>query len=144
MLEKAYIEVRVHSRFEHFWKRASTHRRYLKCRHPHNFEIRVEMQVFEFDREIEFHDLQDMLEKFLWSKKYTFVEASCETIAATILLQMKSWFGTAREYDIEVWEDADCGGKVKYTPGVGVEEVAKAIDEELKKSSEEVRECLSS
>lgn len=113
---KSYIEVRVPFRFSHRWKDAPKHRDYLRSYHPHNFEIRLEMQVFETDREIEFHDVQDWLLQIIFEDVDAFHEDSCETIATKVLEFVKAKYGDNREIQVEVWEDKDVGGKVKYVP----------------------------
>jgi len=112
---KYYVEVRVPMRFEHRWKNAPVSRSYLRHFHPHNFEVRVEMQVFKSDREIEFHSLQDFIAEYLLTMVDDFHEDSCETIARKVLFALQRRFGKEREIQVEVWEDESCGGKVKYS-----------------------------
>jgi len=118
---KSFIEVRVQQRFSHRWEKAPEHRKYLRSFHPHNFEIRLEMQVFETDREIEFHDVQDWLWQLVFDQSNMWRNDSCETMAEKIVMFARHKYGTGkigllREIKVEVWEDDSVGGKVKYLP----------------------------
>ena len=111
-----YIEVRVPARFKHCWPTAPDHRKYLRAPHPHTFMFRLEIQVFEADREIEFHDVIGWLGDIIRLNFHLFENASCETMAKKVLKWVQTKYGLHRMYDIEVWEDDTCGGKVKYIP----------------------------
>jgi len=133
MVMQSKIEVRVQQRFMHRWKRAPKHRDYLRTYHPHNFEFRLELQVFEDDRELEFHDVQDWLWQVIFDNVDAWHDASCETIARHVVTYAKEKYGNNREIEVEVWEDTTVGGKVKYAPDTDVTKIARMIDEALKK-----------
>jgi len=107
---KTYVEVRVPFRAYHQWKQAPEKRKYLSHPHPHNFEVRVEIEVFHEDREVEFHDLQDLIYSLV--KDFKTIN-SCEHLATHLLTRLQIKF-PGRDIQVEVWEDESCGGKVKY------------------------------
>lgn len=67
----------------HRWETAPTHRQYLRSRHRHLFYVRAEIQVFENDREIEFHDFIDFCKEHLNDVPY--LANSCEHMAHHLL-----------------------------------------------------------
>lgn len=117
---ESFVKVCVQVRMHHKWQDATKNRGYLALAHPHNFEIKIEIQVFEDDRELEFHDVQDALNaKMQEAADIEMYELdSCESIAKDILEWLKAKYGVNRKTTVEVWEDKDCGGKVKYIPKV--------------------------
>ena len=76
----------------HLWPDAPEHRIYLRNPHRHTFMITVHVPVREADRELEFHDLQEKLERVLKAiavkdnaGQWTFGSMSCEHIGQKIL-----------------------------------------------------------
>ena len=61
----------------HRWPTASPHRDYLANRHRHEFRIRADVNVGHYDRDIEFHDLRDIIETW-WTPEQGVT--SCEGI----------------------------------------------------------------
>lgn len=96
----------------HRWAEAPDHRDYLRSRHRHLFHVRVELELFHDDREVEFHDLRDFaIELFGGGELGT---ASCEMIARELLQEITRRFGQDRRALVEVWEDGECGARVTW------------------------------
>ncbi len=88
----SYVTAKIEIRATHYWTGAPKPREYLASRHAHVFKIKVKARVNHQDREIEFHDLRDVLDTVVTSLlKYridgppTFGERSCEQIGSEIL-----------------------------------------------------------
>lgn len=66
----------------HRWPEAAgTHRGYLAERHRHLFHIRVHVGVRHDDRDVEFHDLQDLVRLWWGDGAREWDTTSCEGIA---------------------------------------------------------------
>lgn len=93
----------------HAWPGASEERRYLADRHRHLFHARVEISVDHDDREIEFHDLFDVLV----SACTVFAEAgaaSCEQMASYVREVVdRRW--PHRVVSAEISEDGEFGAR---------------------------------
>lgn len=91
----------------HSWPGASEERRYLAARHRHLFHAKVWVEAEHDDRDIEFHDLGDALERAC----KPFAEAgalSCEQMAKRIREEVSTrWPG--RLVQAEVSEDGEFG-----------------------------------
>ena len=158
---KSYVEVSIYHRTMHCWPDAPKNRGYLRKSHPHNFRVTLEIQVFDDDREIEFHNLQDdLLNVAVFEMENSF---SCETWAKRILehLQKQHQIGNQREIEVSVAEELDVKGIVKYSPTfiekstplcktlqalikIGGSGTASEVAEELGKTRAHVSSCLNS
>lgn len=98
---------------------------FLSFLHRHEFHIRVEVEVFHNDRDIEIimakHEMQKYFEdhypKFAHeSKTINFDTKSCEDLAEELIMFLKGYFageadefGRARVMSVEVLEDGENG-----------------------------------
>ena len=82
--------------------------KFLRNLHRHKFYIKVGIEVFHDDRELEFFMVQEALNNFLKDKNQI---NSCEMLAKDI----KKWI--EKTYDrtclVEVWEDKENGARVE-------------------------------
>lgn len=94
----------------HRWPNAPRGREYLAMPHRHLFHVRCEVEVLHDDRDIEFHDLLDV------------VIGACpeENIGATSCEQAANWIAShvrqrwpGRSIICEVSEDGECGARVE-------------------------------
>lgn len=81
------IWTNVHLIGWHRWPGATGHRDYLAARHRHEFHVRPEIVVSHDDREIEFHDLRDIVIGW-WQPEQG--DNSCETIARDLWAYLES------------------------------------------------------
>lgn len=75
------IWTNVHLIGWHYWPNAPEPRDYLRASHRHEFHIRPEVRVSHDDRDIEFHDLRDIITEWWVPEQGT---NSCETIARNL------------------------------------------------------------
>lgn len=91
----------------HFYPNAPLDVEYLKHKHRHLFKFKVSIQVFDNDREIEFHQFLTWLES-LYDNTLELNNKSCEMIAEELLIEIKKKY-QQRDIEIEVSEDGECG-----------------------------------
>lgn len=99
----------------HRWPNAPEPRKYLSSKHRHLFGLRLEVNVKDSDREIEFHDVVDWLQK-QWTHGHDFGASSCEAIAEELIARFVADFGddlAGGWVGAEVWEDGENGVAVK-------------------------------
>lgn len=97
----------------HFWPDAPPHRHYLAQEHRHLFRVEVAVEVRHDDRDLEFHDLLDVVREW-WAEHaadstgaVAWGSASCERIAGWLaahlrergLLDRRAWRVTVAEDD---------------------------------------------
>lgn len=107
----------------HRWADAPDRRSYLTERHRHLFHVRVDVDVTHDDREVEFHDLLDVVTDACegLGQKARGVgrdlgSMSCETIALYVVEKVLArWPG--RTLACEVSEDGEAGGRVAFAEG---------------------------
>lgn len=116
MATRAEIIVRYTAPGWHFWPHPPDHRAYLAYRHRHLFYVEVVIQVFDDDREIEFHDVLD----FARSKfdGGDLGSLSCEHMARGLLTMLQYQYGEKRRMSVTIYEDNEVGGRVSYLPEV--------------------------
>ena len=114
------MKVFITTQFEgmHRWKDAPKQVDFLRNYHRHMFHVRLEVEVVEEDREIEFILLKRELNRFiriLFDGKN--LDDSCETIAKKILMFMteKDEVCYKRNVLCEVSEDGENGAIVQMT-----------------------------
>lgn len=93
----------------HRWEGATGTREYLASRHRHRFNVSVSISVHHDDREVEFHDLLDLVRG--WWPGPELGGKSCEDIARTYVLNLADRF-PRREYSCSVWEDGEVGATI--------------------------------
>lgn len=96
----------------HKWKDAPKEVGFLRNLHRHLFKVRVEVEVFHNDREIEFILLKREIERFVGRKFKGKQVGSCEMIAEKILRFVKRKYGKNRKVEVEVSEDGENGAIV--------------------------------
>lgn len=98
----------------HNWPSAPEHRDYLASRHRHAFRFTATVPVSHDERDIEFHDLMDLLRASL-PKDGEFGARSCETIAKDIVAYFLA-SGISTDYIlIDVSEDGEAGASYRWT-----------------------------
>lgn len=98
----------------HRWKDANGKRSYLASLHRHLFQVKVIIEVFHEDREVEFHDLLSICK----NESQVFISEhdwSCETHAKYLVEKLKTKYD-GRTITVEVSEDGECGAIVKHDP----------------------------
>lgn len=108
---KRYVICAIDVEGFHRWPDAPDNLDYLRDRHRHIFQIRMEFEVSHGDREIEINERQQEIREWL-TAKYTpdnraceFGNLSCEHIAEELLIT----FGAA---SCQVLEDGYGGAKI--------------------------------
>ena len=98
----------------HSWSTAPEQRAYLRSPHRHLFHVKLTIDVTHADREIEFHDVQDLLAVDCDSLNHDDL-GSCEHIAMQLVDAMKHRY-PERRIEAEVSEDGENGGVVLWLP----------------------------
>lgn len=80
----------------HCWPAAPEHRQYLRFPHQHEFIIEAQVEVTDHDRQIELHDLREMVASFYRDREddggrsfHDFGDWSCERIALDVISQLR-------------------------------------------------------
>lgn len=93
---------------------------FLRNTHRHVFNVKTTIEVFHNERELEFFELQNLIECFvryeyaLTDSKYVsgiYIQ-SCETLAEAILDYLHELY-SGRRVRVEVWEDNENGAIVE-------------------------------
>jgi len=86
--------------------------KFLRNLHRHKFYIKMGIEVFHDDRELEFFTVQDALNDFLKDKNQI---GSCEMLATEIYEWIKTTYekNKGRKCFVEVWEDKENGARVE-------------------------------
>lgn len=113
-MRKVFVYATLQKEFIHQYDSAPGEVWFLKYPHRHIAHIKVSIQVFDDDREIEFIMLKRWLDNSLDFEDVTGV--SCESIADDILVLVQSKYGASREVKVEVSEDAENGCELIYKP----------------------------
>jgi len=112
-MTQTFVYVTLEHEFVHRYVDAPDEVAYLRNYHRHIAHIKVQVEVFCEDREIEFimlkHELQEYLSMF--EKQ---MDSSCETLASILLNYMKRCYGENRDMMIIVNEDNENGCEVIY------------------------------
>ena len=110
MIQK-FVYITFQKEFIHQYKDAPEEVAYLRYPHRHIAHIKVQIEVFDNDREIEFIMLKHDLENFVSIDKCS--NNSCEQIAENILSYIRSHY-TGRDVEIVVSEDNENGAILQY------------------------------
>lgn len=89
---------------------------FLAYPHRHMFHMRVQIQVFHQDREIEFVLCKRWIESLFNEGTLQLNNQSCEMIAHGLIEQIGTQYGSNRKVTVEVNEDGENGAIVEYTP----------------------------
>lgn len=84
---------------------------YLRQQHRHLFKFKVTIQVFNNEREIEYHQFLNKIVGWYDEGILQFDNQSCETIASDLLLTVMAQY-PGRYVEVEVSEDGECGSIV--------------------------------
>lgn len=106
---KTKIQVKFQVEGWHNWRNAPTHRIYLANIHRHIFHVNASIEVFEDDREIEFHDFLDFCKQNFEGGQLG--GKSCEMMARALLEKITARFA-GRAVSVEVFEDGEVGAVV--------------------------------
>lgn len=99
----------------HHWPSAPQHRSYLRTPHRHLFRIRAEVRVGHYDRDVEFHDLQDLICEWWrneWPELGDVGARSCEDLARDLGYAMIEQGLTVVAVDVS--EDNENGATVRF------------------------------
>ena len=113
-MTNTFIYVTLQTEFIHQYKDAPEEVSFLRYPHRHIAHIKVEVEVFHNDREIEFIMLKRELQDYI--SLNTLTNNSCEMIANNLLMYMKKHYGENRNINITVSEDNENGCKLFYKP----------------------------
>lgn len=110
----------VSHRFEgwHSWPDAPLGRKYLSDRHRHMFHVQAEAQVIGDDREIEFHDLLDVV-ALRCTRLPELGSESCEMMAEQIIEAVRIAYPYTGAVKATVSEDGECGSTVAWIANGG-------------------------
>lgn len=103
----------VTTRFEgiHCWPDAPDEVAFLRSPHRHEFHVRLEIEVYHAEREVEFIIEKRALDAWLRSADFD-TSASCETMACAIFEWARSRHPVERCIKVEVSEDGENGAIV--------------------------------
>lgn len=107
------VFINTEKEFFHRYKDAPEEVWYLRNIHRHLLHIKVEVEVFSDDREIEFIMLKHNIDKYLSTMRYD-ENDSCEILGNMLLLYVLSEYGHERDIDITISEDGENGVCVTY------------------------------
>jgi len=109
--------VKIRHQFEgfHRWEDAPEEVSFLRHRHRHIFKVSVEIDVTHDDRELEFFIEQRFL-KNLFNETQECDGKSCEMLCKYILDEFNKRYEFKRSITIEVSEDGENSGIVRYSP----------------------------
>lgn len=95
----------------HNYKKAPDEVAYLRHLHRHLFKLKVYIEVYGDDREIEFHMFKKFIIDCIKSENYN--NKSCEMIANDLYLIINKKYPN-RDVKIELSEDGECGCEINY------------------------------
>lgn len=110
--KKIYAIVTTQFEGLHFFKEASGDESFLKHPHRHLFHLKVIIEQFHDNREIEFINFKRWLDSQLKSKDINY--RSCEMIATEIGLKILKKYNN-RELLVSIMEDGENGGIITFT-----------------------------
>lgn len=113
MIER-FITVKFTAPGWHRWPAAPESRAYLREQHRHLFHVAVSMEVDHNERQVEFHDLLDVVRPAFGEGD--FGAASCETLASALIERLHGIYGRTRRISVHVSEDDECGATVFWVP----------------------------
>jgi hypothetical protein len=109
---KIYAMVQTTFAGSHCWPTAPEGKHvHLRNPHRHLFHVKLLIQQFHDDRDIEFLDFKDRLDAFLKTFPFFLGHKSCEMMATEIGKWAKS--DAERSVKVEVWEDGENGALIE-------------------------------
>ena len=107
------ILVNQEHEFIHCWPEAPEEVSFLRNPHRHILHIKLQLQVFHNDRDLEFIMVKRSLDKYLEETLPTLeLRTSCEDVAKLVWMWAKDTYGRERYCTVEVMEDGENG--VRY------------------------------
>lgn len=113
MVNETTVWVRLALPGFHRWPGATGVREYLASRHRHLFHIEVEVAVTHDDRDVEFHDLQDLVREWWGPGAHEWDSSSCETIAGVLADTLLLEHGI-QVNRVTISEDGECGATLTF------------------------------
>lgn len=110
---KRSIFVSLQVEGSHRYKEAPQEVAFLRSYHRHMFGVRVKMEVFHDDRELEFILVKRFIQRFFNDNPIHDVDWSCEMIADKLHRVLVDHYGD-RDMTIVVDEDGENGAEVQY------------------------------
>lgn len=102
----------------HSWPDATPKRNYLAALHRHLFNVEVTVEVFHNDRDVEFHDLRDVVTKW-WGDQHSQEDrGSCEGIASQLHDFFAAYLSDGRRITVSVGEDGEAWATVSMPRGL--------------------------
>jgi hypothetical protein len=98
----------------HRWPEAKDTRAYLSDRHRHLFHYRVTAPVNHDDRDIEFHDLLDVVNDSPPLTRREHGRSSCEHLAGEVAAAVFDAYPTTPWVAVEVTEDDEVGATLTF------------------------------
>lgn len=95
----------------HSWPAAPDKRSYLRSQHRHQFHVKVSMDVFHDERDVEFHDLMDEVDEVLPLRGPQGTGDSCETMARIVCTVLAERY-PGRRIEVDISEDGEAGAVV--------------------------------
>lgn len=111
-MTQSFIYITTQTEFIHAYPDAPDEVAYLRNPHRHLAHIRIQVEVFDDDREIEFIMFKHRVDEYL--DLNTMSNRSCEMIARELLEFVQQLYGTHRDVSIEVSEDGENGAELIY------------------------------
>lgn len=105
---KKFIFIKTQFEGFHKYENAPDEVSFLKNLHRHIFYVKVSIQVFHNERDLEFFIVKKAIEKFIKESKIS-MNASCEYIAEGIYNFIYNNYGNERKISVEVSEDNENG-----------------------------------
>lgn len=115
MISKRYIVVRHQQEGFHAYPNAPEVVSYLRARHRHMFKIKIKLEVFQNDREVEFHMFLNWIKSLYAAQAIDLNNKSCETHAEELIEKISTTY-PGRYITVTVSEDGECDGVVEYSP----------------------------
>lgn len=108
-----FITVRFQKEGFHYWPKPSEKRAYLGHSHRHLFYVEVSLEVFQNDREVEFHDFLDFCKAGFEGGEMG--AQSCETMSETLLNKIAAQY-PERQIKVSIFEDGEVGAGLYFIP----------------------------
>lgn len=112
MQTKKWIWVTFQKVGYHFYANAPDTTPYLKNEHRHLFKFKVQIEVFQNDRDVEFHDCLTYCESLLVNS-FNMNGQSCEMLSDQLYEGITKKY-PGRDMIIDVSEDGECGSTIQY------------------------------
>jgi len=115
-LRQMFIWVTLQREFIHQYENAPCQVDFLRYPHRHLLHIKVKIEVYHNDRELEFILFKRGIDNHLNLKLPAIgMNASCEDVADILFSYLQEKYGVDRDIEIEVSEDAENGCELFYT-----------------------------